>query len=70
MKVDIMKSIIIQVEGKDAELFETMLKLALKGWDRIKENGKDERFIIPGMSEPVTYDEMKGFIEDMARLCQ
>lgn len=70
MKVNIMKSIIIQVEGKDAELFETMLKLALKGWDRIKENGKDERFIIPGMSEPVTYDEMKGFIEDMARLCQ
>ena len=70
MKVDITKSITIQIEDKEAELFETMLRLALKGWDRIKENSRDSKFAIPGGTGPTSYGEMRGFIEDMIRLCQ
>ena len=70
MKVDVTKSITIQIEDKEAELFETMLRLALKGWDRIKENSRDSKFVIPGVTGPTSYEEMRGFIEDMIRLCQ
>ena len=64
-----MKSIVIQVEGKEAELFETMLKLALIGFNKIKENSQDSTFTLVGTGS-TPYDEMKGFIEDMMRLSQ
>jgi hypothetical protein len=69
MKVNIMKSIIVQVEGRDAELFETMLKLALIGFDKIKLDSENSTFVLVG-TEPATYDEIKTFTEDMVRLCQ
>ena len=66
MKINVKKTITIELEPEESSMFSVTLKIALRGLKDLKNISQDRQFQLVN-EEVQSYDEMQGFIEDLMR---